>query len=1190
MKAIRIITVFVAVLLNFISNAQVVINEYCSSSTSFLDEYGDNADWIELYNTSSADVNLEGWHLSDKASNLTKWTFPSVTLPAGGYLLVFASGKDLYEYFVGGTIFYNPLVNATDEFSYAIGSPDISKDWYKADYDDSKWPVGKGGFGYSSNYAATEVPYGTISVFVRKRFTINNLESISQLFLDLDYDDGFVVYINGHEVARENLGEVGKITPYDEVTPNYVNPLLANGSPLLHYDLSANLKYLVEGENVLAIQIHNISETSSDLLLYPFLTAGSTVNDNRKLSDLLGLKPVSNTKYLHTNFSISADGEPIFLTNASGAIVHQTDSTVVPNDVSRGLSRGGASKWVFFAEPTPGSANTTKSYSTAQKNDITFSVSGGLQIEKQTLTMTSAAGTPIYYTIDGSVPNKESILYVTPLKISKTTVIRAISYCDTLLPGQPATRSFIFPDHEISLPVFSLVTDPYNLYDYNYGIYVEGPDAESADPHYGANYHKDWERPMHIECFFPDGEEIIDQDAGVKIAGAWSRAHAQKSFAFHARKAYGKNRFDCKLFSNKDISSFKSFVLRNSGNDWYSTMFRDAFITGLVRNNNIDIQAYQPSVVYLNGEYWGILNLREKINEHYVANNYNWVDADEVDLLELSGTVVHGDDSHYNAIKSFLLSHSISNVDNYEYVATQLDLDEFIEYMVLEIYCNNGDWPGNNCKFWHPQVDGGRWRWIAYDTDFGFGLYSDTGYEEDMLGSCLHNTAGPTFILNKLTASEIFTRNFVNRFADRLNNEFHPDVVNSLIDSLSENISNEIAYHINRWHAIGNWNNNVERMRIFAEERPSYLRDHIRDHFSAGKDVKITLGTNDSKAGYIQLNSLTLKNFPWSGTYFSKVPVSLRAVARPGYKFVCWVDSDDQTIDTHAGIKVTLSKASRYTAVFEPTNDMYNSVVINEINFKSSDDFDTKDWVELYNTTDAAINISGWKLAGENLDEAFIIPVGTIIPPYGYVVVCANRNKLVSMNPGLQNVIGNFAFRLSGYDKVQLFDSEWNLVDDVEYNTKTWANADGNGFTLALTDPFADNAARRLWLANDLHGTPGAENGQFSPSHDDFSIGDDSFRVGVGEEHEVSESFAFCRPNPFCESAEIIWNQAVTSNTRVQVFSAQGVVLADFGSNFYAEGEHSLNITSAVNWQPGLYFAKIAIDGCNPVIIKILRQ
>lgn len=1171
-----------------VADAQVVINEYCASSTSFLDEYGDNADWIELYNTSSSDVNLEGWHLSDKATNLTKWTFPLVTLPVGGHLLVFASGKDLYEYSVGDTIFYNPLVEATDKFSYAIGSSSIPKNWYKADYDDSKWSVGKGGFGYNSSYATTEVPYGTISVFVRKKFNISNLSAVKELLLDLDYDDGFVVYINGYEVARENLGSVGDITPYNTTTPDYVNPLLTNGSPLAHYDLSDNIKYLVEGENVLAIQIHNISETSSDLLLYPFLTAGSTVKGSRSLNELVDLQPKSNAKYFHTNFSISTEGEPIFLTNASGKIVHQTDSTVVPNDVSRGLSPDGSGKWVFFAEPTPNAANTTKTYASARTNEVSFSLPGGLQTERQDLTLTSAAGTPIYYTTDGSVPTKESKLYTEPLWLGKTTVVRAISYCDSLLPGQPATRSFIYPNHSITLPVFSLVTDPYNLYDYNYGIYVEGPDAEEAHPHFGANYHKDWERPMHVECFFPDGEKVIDQDAGVKIAGAWSRAHAQKSFAFHARNAYGKNRFDCKLFNNKDISSFKSFVLRNSGNDWYYTMFRDAMITGLVRNTNIDIQAYQPSVVYLNGEYWGILNIREKINEHYVANNFNWVDVDELDLLELSGTVVHGEDVEFNNLKKYLRSHSMSNDANYDYITTQIDIDEFIEYMVLEIYCNNGDWPHNNCKFWRARVDGGRWRWIAYDTDFGFGLYS-TGYDEDMLGSCLKNTSGPTFILNKLTASETFVRNFVNRFADRLNNEFRPDVVNSLIDSLSENISDEIKYHINRWHAIGDWTYNVERMRTFAEERPSYLRDHVRDHFFAGKDVRITLDANDSKAGYIQLNSLTLKNFPWSGIYFSKVPVSLRAVARPGYKFVRWVDSDGQTVDTHAGIKVTLSKASRYTAIFEPTNDVYNSIVINEINFKSADDFDTKDWVELYNTTAAAINISGWKLAGENLDEAFTIPVGTIISPYGYVVACANRNKLVSLNPGLQNVIGNFAFRLSGYDKVQLFDSEGNLVDEVEYNAKTWANADGNGYTLALTDPFADNAARRLWQANDLHGTPGAENGQFSPSHDDFSIGDDSFKVGVGEEQEVSEAYAFCRPNPFRDNVEIVWYQSVTTNTRIQIFSAQGVNLADFGSNLYVEGEHSLNITSAINWQPGLYFVKIAIDGCSPVIIKILR-
>ena len=332
--------------------------------------------------------------------------------------------------------------------------------------------------------------------------------------------DEKLFYDYGREVARVNLGEEGDITPYDATTPDYVNPLLANGSPLAHFNLSKHIDCLVEGENTLAIQIHNINESSGDLLLYPFLTVGSTVKSGKQPSELIGLQSKSEAKFFHTNFSISADGEPIFLVNTSGKIVCQTDSTVVPNDVSRGLLPDGNGKWRFFAEPTPGVANTTKSYSSARTNEITFSLTGGLQTGKQTLTMSSAAGTPIYYTTDGSVPTTKSKLYSSPLSLSKTTIVRAVSYCDTLLPGQPATRSFIFPDHKTSLPVFSLVTDPYNLYDYNYGIYVEGPDAEEADPHFGANYHKDWERPMHVELFWPDGTEKINQDAGVKIAGA----------------------------------------------------------------------------------------------------------------------------------------------------------------------------------------------------------------------------------------------------------------------------------------------------------------------------------------------------------------------------------------------------------------------------------------------------------------------------------------------------------------------------------------------------------------------------------------------------------------------------------------------------------------------------------------------
>lgn len=1198
MKALKVISVLIIALANVVAEAQVVINEYCSSSTSFLDEYGDNSDWIELYNASSADVDLHGWHLSDKASNLTKWTFPSYVLKPGAYLLVYASGKDLYECFDGDEVYYNPLVEATDNFAYAIGSSSIAKDWYKADYDDSKWTVGKGGFGYNSSYAATEVPSGTISVFVRTKFSISDLNAIRELHLNLDYDDGFVVYINGREVARVNLGEEGDITPYDATTPDYVNPLLANGSPLAHFNLSKHIDCLVEGENTLAIQIHNINESSGDLLLYPFLTVGSTVKSGKQPSELIGLQSKSEAKYFHTNFSISADGEPIFLVNPSGKIVCQTDSTVVPNDVSRGLLPDGNGKWRFFAEPTPGVANTTKSYSSARTNEITFSLTGGLQTGKQTLTMSSAAGTPIYYTTDGSVPTAKSKLYEEGIPISKTMVVRAISYSNDFLPGQPATRSFIFPDHKITLPVMSLVSDPYNLYDYNYGIFVEGPNAEEADPHYGANYWQDWERPIHIEYYLPDGQNVITQDAGIKITGNYSRMNAQKPLAIHARKSYGKSRFDYQFFSSKNISSFKSLNLRNSGNDFGNTHIRDAMITSLVSKNNIDVQAYQPVVVYINGQYWGIMNLRERLGAHYLEENYSFVEADKVDYIKNRDEVKEGSYDHYQAMLDFLRLNKLDDESNYQYIKTQMDIDEYIEYMVTEIYCKNTDWPGNNIKYWRPQTIDGRWRWMLFDTDFGFGIWSSEDYSYDMISFCLAsnssgyaNASWATFLLRSLVRNESFKRDLINRFADRLNYEFLPKNVNNLIDSLNDNIADEIKYHLKRWNQSESYRNDrLNVMRTFAEERPNYLRAHISKHLLAGSEVKITLDANDSKAGYIQLNSLTLKSFPWSGIYFSEVPVSLRAVARPGYKFARWVDGDNQTVDTHAGIKVTLSKAMRYTAVFEPTNDAYNSVVINEINYKSADDFDAKDWIELYNTTAAAINISGWKISGENVAEAFTIPVGTIIPPYGYLVACANRNKLVSLNPSLQNVIGNFAFRLSSYDKVQLFDSEDNLIDEVEYNSKTWADADGNGYTLALTDPFADNIARKLWRANDLHGTPGAQNGSFSPSHGDFSIVDDSFRVGVGDELEQPETFALCQPNPFSDNAEIVWYQAVAANVRVQIFTAQGRVLVDFGSKFYTEGKHSLSITNAVNWQPGFYFARIAVDGSQPVVIKILRQ
>ena len=1063
-KQLKLCAAFAATLLFCANtNAQIVINEYSSATSTFLDDYNEESDWIELYNTSAAEVDLNGWHLSDNKENLAKWTFPSVKIAANGYLLIMASGKDV-----------------------------------------------------------TTVAAG---------------------------------------------------------------------------------------------------------------------------------------KYLHTNFNISSDGEAIFLANAAGAIVHQTDSVAVPCNASRGLSPDGGSNWAFFAEPTPGKANTTKAFATSATTSVKFSPEGGFQTSAVTVTLSTDGNTPIYYTLDCTEPTDTSLLYTGPIMVDSTTVIRATTFNSNLMPGQPSTQTYIFPNRlrwgwrdrqgnlqsftyttidlnpgvdtamvielynsgadiseyvhdttfsygpnfylnhpsQFNLPVISLTTTSSNLWDSISGIYVLGPNFEPEEPYYGANFHQDWERPVHVELYWTDGEKRLDQDAGMKIAGAWSRSNQQKSFALHARNAYGKKYFEAKLFDELDIKRFKSFVLRDSGNDAQSTFFRDAMITHLVAKNNIDIQAYQPAVVYLNGEYWGILNMREKLNEYYVESHYPHVEHDKVDILAGKGdgvTASEGDLTDYTAMMDFITSHDLTDNANYQQVAAQIDIDEYIEYLVSEIYGGNDDWPHNNVKMWKSKKNGGRWRWMLYDTDQSYNIW-DRDVDKvtyDKLAKCLSEKGknGDTWsnvLLRNLVKNTTFRNEFANRFADRMNQEFLPNNISHLIDSLFNNIKVEMEFHSYFWGG----GDNGDRMKTFAQSRPKNMRKHLRKNLDVGDDVTLTLNTNDSKAGYIELNSLTLKKFTWKGIYFKNVPVKLRAVARPGYKFVRWEFSGGIPASTSAGIEVTLDNDATINAVFEKdANAAFNSVVINEINYKSADDFDTKDWIELYNTTAAAINLSGWKLLDGEADEAFTMPVGTTIEAYGYLVVCANQNKLLAFNPTVTNYVGDFTFGLGKEDKVQLFDSEGTLIDEVEY-VKSWGDANGTGKTIALTDPFADNANYKLWNDNDLHGTPGAQNGTFNPSRSDFNT-NEKILVDISEAQAANAS-AVCYPNPVNSEAALLWQQTADANVRIELFNAFGNSVAQICNEWFAQGQQQIDISRTISaCTSGLYIAKITIDGQSPLNVRIIKQ
>ncbi len=713
-----------------------------------------------------------------------------------------------------------------------------------------------------------------------------------------------------------------------------------------------------------------------------------------------------------------------------------------------------------------------------------FSIHGGIYDNPVTITITpNSPDEKIYLTSNGSEPTTRSFKYNSQLTLTKTTVVRAKSFINDSTSSNTVTNTYII-NAPSDLPVISICTNPYNLWDNDYGIYVMGKNAESSYPYFGANFWQDWERPIHIEMYEPDGAQAFSMDAGIKIYGNWSRAIDQKSLAVFARKIYGEGKIKYKIFPDLSIDKFESFILRNSANDWNTTMFRDAMMHALVKNTGIDMLAYRPATIYLNGEYWGILNIREKVNEHYIAAHHN-VNPDSIDLLENNGTVLQGSNSHYKALVDFISKKDISIQANYEYVKLRMDVDEFISYMIAEIYFANTDWPGNNIKFWRLQKNDDKWRWILFDTDFGFDVYNEGKSRHNTLkfvlepnGPSWPNPPWSTLLLRRLIVNNEFKTNFINRFADFSNTIFQADNVKKVIRKFKTAIQNEIPKHLNRWNGgdVETWNTNVSKLEKFADERIGYLTDYFKEEFNINSTLLVYLNLSDNNAGKIKLNSLELNTFPWHGFYYKGTPVTLTAVAKPGYKFKEWKGIDAGNKET---ITVPTQAALVATAVFELDTAFTNKIIINEINYNSSPELDTEDWFELYNADTIDADISGWIFKDEDDAHVFAFPANTVLKAKDYLVVCRDTIKFSTAYPSIKNRIGNFDFGLNnGGEKVRLFDWNLNIIDSLTFNDKSpWPeNADGTGATLALIDPLSDNSLAQNWIASVNYGTPGRKN------------------------------------------------------------------------------------------------------------------
>lgn len=562
-------------------------------------------------------------------------------------------------------------------------------------------------------------------------------------------------------------------------------------------------------------------------------------------------------------------------------------------------------------------------------------------------TRTQRYGAPLIIQNRSSEPNVISQIpgnwntdpfYLPRSPVLKGTVVRAKAVKPGFSDSEVITQTyFVFPGGRnlFTLPVASVTVNPSGLFDVEEGIYVPGIDFETwraenpdqrAEALSPANYHRrgeEAEREAHF-TFFGRGNDRIDleQNIGVRIHGFTGRIYPQKTLRLYARGSYGDSNFDFPFFGETGPNRHRRLLLRNSGQDYNSTFLRDAVAQTLVRHMRFDTQLYQPLVLFINGEYWGIHNLRERYDRHYLELEYG-VNPDNIDLMETNGVVIEGDGDHYFNMNQYIDQNDLADEEHYLEVTRRMDPDNFMDYQIAQLFLQNYDWPGSNLRYWRAKTDAyepgrpygqdGRWRWLMFDMDRVMTLYEnvDPDWRFNTLyfataddGPDFPNPPWSTFLLRNLLKNEGFRKAFINRYADQLNTAFSTERFVSLINELSLAIRPEINRHQERWmFIINNWDSELNRLNEFASNRTDQTFQHILDFFELQNTHSLTLLSVNNPAGGVKVNTIELADSTpgfrlngssWTGTYFEGVPVQLSPLPSEGWQFSHWLVNGDR--------------------------------------------------------------------------------------------------------------------------------------------------------------------------------------------------------------------------------------------------------------------------------------------------------
>ena len=725
------------------------------------------------------------------------------------------------------------------------------------------------------------------------------------------------------------------------------------------------------------------------------------------------------------DMKLDADGGTLCLADSRGQIVGQLD---YPEGISRcswARQSDGTGEWGYCLNPTPARSNQKGVFALERLSAPEVSrESGFFSSGTQTLTVSIPEGCTLRYTTDGSAPTLTTGNTSTTgtFTTTSTRLYRFRLFRDGFLPSPVVTRTLIKSSYDIDVPIVSVTGTYRNFYSDSLGIFVRGCNGRPGlGQSTACNWNMDWERPAAVTFFSPSGTVLASQEMSVERFGGWSRAWQPWSFRLKASKQYeGHGSMpDYPFFAAKPYLKHKVLLLRNGGNDNVCRI-KDAALQQIVATSGIDIdyQEYQPVAHFVNGSWLGLLNMREANNKHFVYANYG-LDDDEIDQFEMTA------DSGYvqkcgtdEALRQLLtLSKSTADDDAYQRLCQLIDMDEYCNYMAIEFYLCNSDWPQNNVKGWRERTDDGRWRFVLFDLDgmdwtsspFTTFASKQTYTFDQLYGapvSRITKEIEVVTLFSNLLNNATFRKKFIDTFSLVASSVFEPERCRQIITTLAQR-----AAHTQALYGNGSpWGTANDLINALSSSRQTRLMNLLRSYGAMRLSGRLACTATiqaDAAGARLTFNGMTIPTGRFDGKYYA--PAQVTAYAPAGYVFVGWkqASADGEIVSTEATYTLPTSGSTSIVAAFEPASQHQQAgavapVVINELSADNGiyvNDYQKKaDWIELYNTTDQDIDLEGMYIT-DNLskpDKCRItadgaLRVSTLLPARGYRIIWCDK-------------------------------------------------------------------------------------------------------------------------------------------------------------------------------------------------------